>query len=98
VHRVSTPKSFNSGLVAEHEGLEPVGGGKFGSSKLRLLRTEKLILSYLLAAASSIRSAISLGCEIKDRWLDCSSIVFAFMRLARNRSNSGDIVMSFFDI
>src|SRR2546425_13108890 len=45
-------------------------------------------------AAVRIRSAISCGWERRETWLDFSSIVFAFIRFARKRSNSGDVVRS----
>ena len=41
-----------------------------------------------------IKSAISVGCEISDRWLLRISIVCAFMRFAMKRSRSGLIVRS----
>ncbi len=37
---------------------------------------------------------ISCGCESRETWLDASSIVFAFIRFARKRSNSGEVVRS----
>src|SRR5271170_8051348 len=46
------------------------------------------------ASASRIRLVIASGCEISDRWLDLTSIVFAPMRLAMKRSRSGLIVRS----
>ena len=48
-------------------------------------------------AAARIRSATSSGCETSDRWPASSSIVVAFIRLARNRSRSGLMVWSSFD-
>jgi len=36
-------------------------------------------------AARRIKSAISCGCEIRDKWLACTSIVVAPIRLAMNR-------------
>ncbi len=44
--------------------------------------------------ACRIKSAISFECEIIERWLAGSSMVVAFMRLARNFSRSGEIVWS----
>ncbi len=44
------------------------------------------------AAAAKINSAISSGWETRERWPASSSTVVAFMRAARNRSKSGDIV------
>src|SRR5205807_3697767 len=49
------------------------------------------------AAASRIRFVIAAGCDTIDRWLESSSIVFAPIRAARNRSRSGEVVLSFFD-
>src|SRR5712691_1371836 len=43
-------------------------------------------------AAAKIKSAISCGWETRERWPASSSTVVAFMRVARNRSKSGDIV------
>src|SRR6185369_2454727 len=48
-------------------------------------------------AASRIRFATSFGCDTSERWPASSSIVVAFMRLARKRSRSGLMVSSFFD-
>src|SRR3954465_1420413 len=45
-------------------------------------------------AAFKIRSVISCGCEMSDRWLALTSIVSAPMRLAMKRSRSGLIVRS----
>ena len=53
-----------------------------------------LCLYFARPAASRIRSAISFECEIIDKWLAGSSMVVAFMRLARNFSSSGEIVWS----
>jgi hypothetical protein len=49
------------------------------------------------ASASRIRFVIASGCEISDRWLDLTSIVFAPIRLAMKRSRSGLIVRSWVD-
>lgn len=49
---------------------------------------------YARPAAFRIRSAISWGWEMSDRWLAFTSIVVAPMRLAMNRSRSGLIVRS----
>src|SRR5882672_7663015 len=49
------------------------------------------------AAASRINFVIAAGCDTIDRWLDSSSIVFAPIRAARNRSRSGEVVLSFLD-
>ena len=43
-------------------------------------------------AAASIRSATLSGCETSDKWPASSSMVVAFIRLARNRSRSGLMV------
>jgi hypothetical protein len=48
----------------------------------------------LRSAACRIRSVISCGCEMSDKWLACTSIVVAPMRLAMYRSRSGLIVRS----
>ena len=45
-------------------------------------------------AASSMRSVISCGWEMSDKWLAFNSIVVAPIRLAMNRSRSGLIVRS----
>src|SRR3954469_440724 len=45
-------------------------------------------------AAFKIRSVISCGCEMSDRWLALTSIVSAPMRLAMKRWRSGLIVRS----
>src|SRR5580698_7239105 len=48
-------------------------------------------------AASMISFVISSGWEISERWLAFTSIVFAPIRLAMNRSRSGLIVRSSVD-
>src|SRR3569833_1797306 len=48
-------------------------------------------------AASRIKFATSFGCDTSERWPASSSMVVAFMRLARKRSKSGLMVPSFFD-
>jgi hypothetical protein len=48
-------------------------------------------------AASRIKSPISRGCEIRDRWLAFNAMVFAFIRSAMKRSRSGLIVRSSVD-
>src|ERR1700730_3696701 len=48
-------------------------------------------------AAARMRAAISFGSLISDRCPESTSIVVAFMRLARKRSRSGLIVRSCFD-
>ena len=45
-------------------------------------------------AGSRISRVISLGWEISERWLDLTSSVVAFIRLAVKRSGSGFIVRS----
>ena len=50
--------------------------------------------SHVRPAARRIRSVISCGCEMSDKWLAFTSIVVAPMRLAMNRSRSGLIVRS----
>src|SRR3984893_11546908 len=49
-------------------------------------------------AASSMRFAISRGWEINDTWLESSDTVVAFMRFARKRSSSGDVVLSLLEM
>jgi hypothetical protein len=44
-----------------------------------------------------IKSATSRAFDTIDKWPASSSIVFAFIRWAMNRSRSGLIVRSFFD-
>src|SRR5262245_26621631 len=46
------------------------------------------------SAASMIIPATALGCETRETWLDLSSVVVAFMRLAKKRSSSGEIAWS----
>src|SRR3954453_1995623 len=48
----------------------------------------------LWRAARRISSVICRGCVMSDRCPESSSIVFAFMRLARKRSSSGEVVRS----
>jgi hypothetical protein len=50
--------------------------------------------AHVRPAACKMRSVISCGCEMSDKWLDFTSIVVAPMRLAMNRSRSGLIVRS----
>jgi len=54
----------------------------------------KFETDYFCPAASRIRAAIVSGCDISARWLAFTSIVFAPMRFAMNRSRSGLIVRS----
>src|SRR5438093_6130742 len=61
---------------------------------LRLPEDHRIERHYSRPAAVRIRSAISCGWERRETWLDFSSIVFAFIRFARKRSNSGDVVRS----
>src|SRR4051812_5867805 len=48
----------------------------------------------LWRAARKISSVIWRGCVISDRCPESSSIVLAFMRLARKRSSFGEVVRS----
>src|SRR5262249_40093298 len=50
--------------------------------------------TYLCPAASRISAAIVSGCEMRERWLAFTSIVFAPMRFAMKRWRSGLIVRS----
>jgi DNA polymerase III epsilon subunit-like protein len=56
-------------------------------------RMLQLTVCYSLRpAAAKIRLVISLGCETRERWPASNSTVVAFIRAARNRSSSGDMV------
>jgi len=74
------------------EGLQAKGEVRAHARRVAYLtRTHLLIVR---PAACRIKSAISCGCEINDRWLEVSSIVVAPIRFAMNRSRSGLMVRS----
>src|SRR4051812_19350244 len=55
------------------------------------------VVAYVCPAASRITFVMTSGWDISERWLAFTSIVFAPMRLAMNRSISGLMVRSSVD-
>src|SRR5262249_26562102 len=70
---------------------EPCTAARLGRSLFEQVRR---YATYLCPAASRISAVIVSGCDMRERWLAFTSIVFAPMRFAMKRWRSGLIVRS----
>src|SRR5262245_43472681 len=57
-------------------------------------RASAWLAAWAFAAASMMTAATALGCDSIGTWLAFSSVVVAFMRVAKKRSSSGAIAWS----
>jgi len=57
-----------------------------------ILMLQLTVCYSLRPAAAKMMLVISLGCETRERWPASNSTVVACIRVARNRSRSGDMV------